>query len=1623
MADSTYNIDFTSKDNFAKTTANAQRLETAVKDLARAQTALSATGPRGGTWLDTAMGDPKKMAALKTSATAMSAVGKAMSDVSKASMAMDGVNIDKTIERSAAAFGKFATQLHAVTPLNKEQVQDLTRTAQVATQAAKAVDALADAELKRARAQSLINNSQANLLDADTRQYRALEATERRQEAAALATQRHSQAIERSRYAARDLARTYTILAASLAALPVAGVKFASEQERAFADVKRTTQAASDDLDRLAASYRDLSTKTTLDFGELSEIGTLGAQMNIATSELEDFTRATGEFSTVTGASVDASATAFGRIRQMMGGLQESQEGAGDGFAVLANQIAFLGARSVATEPEVMNMATSLAAQAKSAGLSQNELLALSTTLASLAIPKEWARGSIQRIFGKINAAVANGGDALTNFASQLGVTEGQFKQMWANDPNDLFMRLNASIASVTDKAERAATIRGLGFTSVRDVELLTRTSQNLDLYAQSLENAEASSKNTNFIDSSMAIIMETLAGHMEAFVHALQNAAASMGTGFGAGLKVILAAATGLLNAFTKLPDGLRNFISAGLGIGAMVAAVKAVQAGVISLAGSYANMTRNMNTLTGTTTLGWGNVKRAMQEAGLIAKTTSESHAQGFGRVSAAASAAQVKIASYTAAVRGKTAAEIASVTWTKTQTAVSNSATGAMNAMRSAAQHAGKGLKAMWAAAGGWVGVGIAAAIWAITEAIEAYSASTKTAADHAKDFIDSAGGTDSILGAVVKDSQEVAAGIQQASGSLKIQANEVATSYEVGADASYYWINAQGEVVTASEEVAKQMGYTALAIGDNTKAMIINAMAGDEGLKKLSAGAAKAISATGFNLYKAMEKLAADDTGNAYREYVNKHLAEMEAILKAGQAKLNEVYIQGGTDHKAISELKQQYNIDALTEAIAYMNSIKSGAEGVGGALQEVMAKATLMGQTSVDMDGVDSGLDTTTDKAKDLTDALDEIVQELFGMSNASIAAADSLAGVAQSIYENGTSMDIATEAGRANVQAVQEYLADLARATAMGAQELGLTGAEAQQYIHDTMSAAIDYLAEQGLDMSQFEQFPMQIQELLGQQYQLGGVDTSVMDAGLVAAQNNAAAAAASISSALGAVGISSSTSRNVTNMLNRKFGVNGHTQSKSVNSTPKRKQSQPAWGATALAPKTKRQNGFDPSAFSNWTPKSTSGGGSRGDGGSRGSKGASQAVKTAEELFEDFLSRLNTAMKKSIDTWWSSIDAQDNYHKSLNSIRSGLDSTKKKIDDLRDSNSKLRADLLESEQKLHDAQFFNKVAVKYNDTERIKSTNTDINTAKADIADKKAQIAANEKEASTLQKGMYALTGYTDAAIANRAALKGLQEQMVGLIEDYARSGASTQQIQAYTARLKQEFINQATQMGFNRSEVVKLAGSFDSLKTTIAKVPRTVNVNASDGGSVGRVKNAIGSIPRSVSVGVSAYFDQASVNRVLAAYKKTFENLKFDPMGNQVFPYPGRSTKYSSGGLIGFAGGGYVPGTPPHAKSADNLLATNGRGLFQIRSGEFVISQPAVDFYGRGLMQAINTRSLPVIPTQTNSASVDVVTLNPQQFAMLVQAVNTTVALDGKAISKSMNRGNRNLGSRGVY
>lgn len=1446
----------------------------------------------------------------------------------------------------------------------------------------------------------------------------------------------NEQAIENIRYAARDTAVYYGTITAGLATLVSAATQAGIAQERAFADVKRTAQGTTQDLAELRKAYTDLSTqKVVTPFADLAKIGTLGAQMNIPTKDLKDFTTAVAEFSTVTEMDVEAATTAFGRFGQMMGGLQESSKGAGDGYKILANQVADLGAKSVATEPEIANMMVSIAAQGKSAGFTQNQILALSSTLSSLAIPKEWARGSLQRIFNSINAAAAEGGDAMHTYARAVGVTDAEFQKLWRDDPNKVFQGILQNLAGIGDKVQKAQTIKDLGFKNVRDVELLSRMSNSVGLYVEQLEEAERASKNTSFIDDSMSIITDTLSAKLQQFQNALQNAGAAMNSSFMVPMKAIVTVATLAVNAFAKLPAPIQAFIGALTAVGVARAAMVATKAALVSMSATYIQMQTRVMQATGQQTLSWGVVWQAVKQAqagvvaydGSLASNVGTANAAAAANQRLAASDSAVAVAAGKAAAAKEAQAAASAVTAGAQVAAGAGQAVGALSKLSAV----GSGLMSMF---GGPWGLVITGAITAASVAATYLGDSFMGASEKAENLKAAVGGSSAILKALAEDTKEVGSGAQTSFAELNATIQQNGQTLTSNGEALGYYVDKSGQVVQTTHAQAEAFGYSTLKIGEHTQALISDAIQGSDSFKNMSKDVKQALVDMGFS-YAQYIKLAttseAEGGGKAAADaYVDGYIAQLETRKNEMIAKL---------DPESPSYATKRADIASQFEGqISALNEVKSQTEGVGGAMRDALNDAQLFGQEMTEAgdssEEASFKIGDAKNEFKDLGEVLRSVLDEMFSSTDAAAALDSALQQVYESMQTNGTSMDPNSAEGQANIAAIEDYFQAMGNAAAAGIEEMGLTGEEAYQYAQQSIQDTIDYLSAQGFDMSAFEAQRDTMAAIIAQPYQSGEVDHSATDASLNEMVGNAANA---VSQAQGFLGKVQAIWQSIQGYMSQIGGAKSLSGKGSFTLGQKSKIRTPTFAL--------RNNGKSAFSANNFRakPQRSSGGGGGGHsprsggggGGHSPSSHARKETKTAAEIFEDFLSRLKSALDKALTSWWRSTTAQDNYHKGLNSLRKDVENTTSKIKNLRQENEKLASDMRKAQQELHDAEFFHAVAVKYGDEERMQSTQTDIDEAKQKINEGQTKIGENDREISTLQAGQFALKGYTEAAIANREALKSLQSQMIGLIEAYAAAGHSTQEIEAYTQSLKRQFIDQVTQLGYNQGEVTELAGAFDSLTGTIGQVPRDVKENVTDQGTIGTTQTGIDGIHgNQVTVPVNADTSQAynQLNQLMS-YMEYIRNAMNKGLTRgqaaDAARYAGQAgqirRRFMGGPIPGYAGGGLLPGRPPANPTTDNLLATNGQGLFKLRSGEYVISQPAVDFYGKGFMNALNTMQVPVASGGGYSAGVGdgLVTINPAQFNELVRAVSTTVMLNGRAISKNIDSNNVRSGNRGVY
>ena len=1518
------------------------------------------------------------------------------------------------------------------------------------------------------------------------------------------ANNRYIGALESTRFAAQDLRNYLTLLAAGFTSLSVASVAAAASQERAFADVARTTQmsAQSAEMRALSNTYKDLSTQISTTYEDLSQIGSLGAQMGISADKLGDFTHAVAGFTTITGTNIDSATEAFGRFFEMVDNAGVEADHSGQRYMNFASQVAELGAKSVATESEILTMANSIAASAASAGIGQDAILAYATALSSLGIKQEWARGSLQRIFGSINDAVAEAGEGMDKFATVLGMTTEEAENLWRTDPSTFFNNLLTSLNNVTDSVERWTIIKNLGFKNTRDIQLLQRLSLNIDLVNESFKNSADAARNTEFLDKSLETLNATLTETIQRWKNSLANLGASLGGPFLGVVKKILDGLIVIQNALSHIGDNAfgRVFLAASSGLvifGSLVAISKVLQALVLNVAASYVSMRTNMVQAGLSGQMTWSNIYKLIKQAnaalyeniGLMKTRTalerSDNAATSLGGLAAVGAEAKkgadaIKAVGDAAGEAGKDIAEVG--------TAAASSA--AKTGLLAKAMGGLKGVMSGIASIGpmGWIGIA-ATAIPVAIQLYDEWANSAKRAAEAAQqarvENLQALGGGEALTKALIQDAKEAADGTQQTFGALELAVDGSAASTKDSADALYYWIDASGNLVQATKDQAAAMGYSTLAIGDHTAALIKDAIASSDAFKSLSANDFKTLKDQGFDWKEWSRQYATggQDAANSYIDGFIKQLKDRkDEIYKANTYEARTYsgpYDYTGTPIRKYNSTpagqQAEQDVQNLNNQIEALENLRTKLGDVSGAASDAVSSQSALGQivqgltgdTQDAADATGSLADATADAAEDAKTAgqawdeylqsLDAIVDAAFQFTNAEAGMYSALDELNQSLYDNGNSFDTFTEAGRSNLEALQNYLKATAQYAGRMAEEMGMSGVEAQEYIASYVQAAIDDLKAQGIDTTWIEAQMSNVVSSLDQTISGPTVDMSALNAGLQDAVTNANNAAALIQQILAGVGIRTSSrpggglntggKRLNKNVLGSKGGL-----------TTKQITAGMSLGAMGFTGGGGSVRGLANTMFQGnkqryqFTPKESSsrgggggGGGHRGGGGGggggrdytpRSSSSRTRKEKTPEEIFEDFLSRLDKAMNQALNKFWQNQDAQDKYHAQLNTMRKTIEDANKSIKDLTDDIWDLNNTLSEKENDLANQRYFQSVAKKYGDTSRQRDIQVDIDKTTKEISDTKNSIADKEKEIAKTKEGMYALQGYTEAAISNRAALKALQSTMIDMINAYAASGASTEQLTAYAAQLKQEFIAQATQMGFNQGEVTTLSGAFDNLTRTIQAVPRVVDVDVSDNGTSDRTGAGISRMASNGGAGytapVTAQADTYRAGKQLSDFTRDrymtvyVQAVRTGAALGALGAMGG--FRYAHGGRVpGRAGGGGMLGGRRRTGNwdADDLLGiTSAGGVIGVQSGEYVMPRSSVDKYGPGMMEAIRAGQYrPEVKVNNSPGLSGPITINPNQIHQLARAVSTVLNLDGRQVGAAVNNVNARSGRRGTY
>ena len=1442
------------------------------------------------------------------------------------------------------------------------------------------------------------------------------------QDRAANALDRASDSMANQRYALYDVAEAYRTVSNMAGKVVAATFGAAISAEAAFADVIRTVGLTGNEVEELSDRFVEMSTEIPVSFDELSEIASLGGQLGITSAGVEDFTEVVAKLGSTTDLTTESASFMIGRFQTILGTAPEE-------FESLASAVLRVGVNSVATESEISKTAIELAAFSRQAGLAEQDIIALSATLASGGIPAERARSAIEDTFTNIDEAIRENGEGLQRWARLAGVSVDEFASAWGTqDFMGMFAKSMEGLASAGANSNQV--LDDLGIKSSRTGTTLLTLAASSDLLNQTLEDSHLGWAEASDLADQFGITADTATARFEMLQNAVTGFFKTVGDAF-IGSAVFDAFATSLENITQMFSDFLKvpyakELLAIVVTFSALVGAIAAVRtaqtllhASVLALrsAGEQQAYTLRETAgymkeiVTSSVNLSKANTRtaattREATSASTAHTTALKAEATALTNVDAAQKGS---VAATTAATAATTA--VASSTTLTARAAAAASTTingltsmfkGLFTVIKSAAP-----VMAIYAAfsAIGWVWDKIRPKAEEVSESVLAIN----SAMENATKVYQETGEAIAIMGVAYDDLGNVARTSMVANSDRVDQealmseaADELASSYGSLADAIESSEGPNRVFGQLIDENTDKINTMILAMDEATIQEVLNALKGaDDGgglisreteLKLMDEYAQK----TGIAALS-LENLAGAALGNreamdalnaAHAEELSKleSLREAQDLMEDGWEKGRvsyEAYVNASeaTNDQEEKLRKIERALQIVGEAQADVNSVVEDFN-FDGQLQEV-AKAAL-------------GIETLGDSANDASDDMAEL--EMTAL-DAAMNMADAFYNLGQSLYENGIDFDIYSVNGRANLTALQ-----------------------------DAVAAAVDNSSGNAV--------------ILGQ-------NLSSMMSALVQNGMNAVEALRVVSQAY-------------QNIESGNFWDSARGMASLVQSfyTTVATKAQPAI------------NGFSRSLNQGYTDAMNKASKSSGKG-SKGLKDVADKAKEAKKevrTLSDYVSDLGKVMDRSFELRWGMTTSIDDTADAWKSLRDWAKEAQERIADARDEIQDAKDDIRDAKQEIKELaaemsglkadeatlEFQLKVAIDYGDTLRANDIRAELEENRA----KQGEVRIKQQDASKdLSQGQRDLRDATrELAQANRDAVPDLngatasareQRDMVldllqsyqDQIQAYADTGASTEDLQRYSERLRGEFETQLRQLGYNQTEVKKYSGTFSDLTTVIKNVPRniTVKVNANPAltalaefraglsktnSSIDNTKSKTKGLHDQLGKvgGVNLAPTNTGLSTIRDAAQRAAEQVKTLKDRLKKLPTPGAGSKWNVTSNVLMATGGLVPNQPGASGFGFQPQGTDTVPAM-LTPGEFVIKRSSVQSLGVPFLNALNELkgNIPASSStyvHMSTPNVQLIELMPHQFNTLVSSVSNRVQgamVSGADLSVATTRANQ--------
>ena len=345
-------------------------------------------------------------------------------------------------------------------------------------------------------------------------------------------------AAEKAGKKLEDFGKKMAIVSAGAAALIVGSAKAAIDFESAFAGVQKTCDEVYDANGNLVYSYKELeegirsmakvlpSTTT-----EIAGVAETAGQLGVKTQDVLGFTRVMIDMGESTNLAANDAATTLAKFANITGLAADTSEAASVKYSRLGSTIVALGNNYATTEADIANMAMNLASAGTQVGMSESDILALSTALSSVGLESQAGGTAFSKAIIQMQLAVETGNDSLVDFANVAGMSTQEFSKAFKEDATGALQAFIKGLSDTGEETESAIKILDdMGITETRLRDALLRSAQASDVFSSAISmGADAWEENT-----ALATEAEKRYATTEAQMKMLKNEVVDLGISFG---------------------------------------------------------------------------------------------------------------------------------------------------------------------------------------------------------------------------------------------------------------------------------------------------------------------------------------------------------------------------------------------------------------------------------------------------------------------------------------------------------------------------------------------------------------------------------------------------------------------------------------------------------------------------------------------------------------------------------------------------------------------------------------------------------------------------------------------------------------------------------------------------------------------------------------------------------------------------------------------------------------------------------------------------------------------------------------------------------------------------------